>query len=281
MFPLRLNRRFFTLLAVLLLCMSFLTITASAEANPPKDDVIIYTSDPTEPPPTQPTPKPTVPKLTTPPETEPPATTAPTTPTTVTPVEPFTEGNAIAKDLQFHANTNKQFITIETRSGEIFYIVIDYDAPVDEKSEQFSTYFLNKVDDADLMAILEDGNKVEVCGCIDRCYAGHVNTTCPICAKNMTECVGREPEPTEEPTTPATEPVKEPEKKSNSGVALAVPLMTVMVGVMGWYFLKKKMPNPKTKGDTDLDDYDYGMDEDDEDYAEFESYNEQEETESK
>lgn len=68
------------------------------------------------------------------------------------------------------------------------------------------------------MAILEDGNKVEVCGCIDRCYAGHVNTTCPICAKNMTECVGREPEPTEEPTTPATEPVKEPEKKSNSGV---------------------------------------------------------------
>ena len=35
------------------------------------------------------------------------------------------------------------------------------------------------------------------------------------------------------------------------------------------------------KGDTDLDDYDYGMDEDDEDYAEFESYNEQEETESK
>lgn len=184
-------------------------------------------------------------------------------------------------DLQFHANTNKQFITIETRSGEIFYIVIDYDAPVDEKSEQFSTYFLNKVDDADLMAILEDGNKVEVCGCIDRCYAGHVNTTCPICAKNMTECVGREPEPTEEPTTPATEPVKEPEKKSNSGVVLAVLLMTVMVGVMGWYFLKKKMPNPKTKGDTDLDDYDYGMDEDDEDYAEFESYNEQEETESK
>ena len=32
MLPLRLNRRFFTLLAVLMLCMSFLTITASAEA---------------------------------------------------------------------------------------------------------------------------------------------------------------------------------------------------------------------------------------------------------
>ena len=281
MLPLRLNRRFFTLLAVVMLCMSFLTITASAEANPPKDDVIIYTADPTEPKPTEAAPKPTTPKPTTPPETQPPAATAPTTPTTVKPVEPFTEGNAIAKDLQFHADTNKQFITIETRSGEIFYIIIDYDAPVDEKSEQFSTYFLNKVDDADLQALLEDGEKVEVCGCIDRCYAGHVNTTCPICAKNMTECVGREPEPSEEPTVPATEPVKEPEKKSNSGAVLAVLLMIVMVGVMGWYFLKNKMPNPKTKGDTDLDDYDYGMDEDDEDYAEFESYNEQEETESK
>ena len=101
MLPLRLNRRFFTLLAVLMLCMSFLTITASAEANPPKDDVIIYTADPTEPKPTEAAPKPTTPKPTTPPETEPPVTTAPTTPT-VKPVEPFTEGNAIAKDLQFH-----------------------------------------------------------------------------------------------------------------------------------------------------------------------------------
>ena len=57
MLPLRLNRRFFTLLAVLMLCMSFLTITASAEANPPKDDVIIYTADPTEPKPTEAAPR--------------------------------------------------------------------------------------------------------------------------------------------------------------------------------------------------------------------------------
>ena len=85
----RLNRRFFTLLAVLMLCMSFLTITASAEANPPKDDVIIYTAEPTEPKPTEAAPKPTTPKPTTSPETQPPATTAPTTPT-VKPVESFT-----------------------------------------------------------------------------------------------------------------------------------------------------------------------------------------------
>ena len=33
--------------------------------------------------------------------------------------------------------------------------------------------------------------------------------------------------------------------------------------------------SPKTKGNTDLNDYDYGMD-DDEEYADFESYEEEE-----
>lgn len=281
----RLNRRIFALLATLMLCMSILTITASAEANPPKDDVIIYTADPTEPRPTQAptkptTPAPTKPPATEPPATEPPAVAVPTKPATVTPVEPFEEGNAIARDLEYHADTRKQFITIETRSGEIFYIIIDYDAPVDEKNEQFSTYFLNKVDDADLQALLKNGNTVEVCGCIDKCYAGHVNTTCPVCAKNMTECMGKEPEPSEEPTAPATEPVQEPEKKSSPGVILVLLLMVAIAGVLGWYFLKNKLPNSKTKGNTDLDDYDYGMD-DDEEYADFEPYEEKEDAESK
>lgn len=278
----RLNRRLFALLATLMLCLSFLTVTASAEADPPANDVIIYTSDPTEPRPTEAPAKPTTPPATTAPAaTEPPATTAPTQPTTVTPVEPFEEGNAIARDLQYHADTRKQFITIETRSGEVFYIIIDYDAPVDENNEQFNTFFLNKVDDADLQALLEDGDTVEVCSCVDKCYAGHVNTACAICAKDMTQCVGCEPEPTTEPTVAATEPAPEPEKKSNSDAVLAVILIIVLIGVMGWYFLKNKKPDPKTKGNTDLDDYDYGMDEDDDDYADFESYEEKEGAESK
>lgn len=280
--------RIFTLLAVLVLCMSFVTISVSAEANPPADDVIIYTADPTEPCPTtaptkpasQSTSKPaaTQPPATQPPATEPPATTAPTTP--VEPIEPFTQGNAIAKDLQYHADTKKQFITIQTRSGEIFYIIIDYDAPVDENNEQFDTYFLNKVDDLDLKALLEDGETVEVCGCIDRCYAGHVNTTCPVCAKNMTECIGLEPEtePTTPPTTAPTEPVSEPEEKSNPAAAVAVILIIVLFGVLGWHFLKDKFPIPNTKGDTDLDEYDYGMDEE---YADFDPCEEKEEEEPK
>lgn len=267
--------KIFSLLLMLLLSISTLTLPAAAEAKPPADDVIIYTSDPTEPPPTTaPSTKPTT--AATKPTEAPEPTTAPTTaPTTPTISEPFEQGNAIASSLQYHKDTNKQFLTIETRSGEVFYIIIDYDAPVNENLEQFSAYFLNKVDNADLSALLDDGNTVEVCGCIDRCYAGHVNTTCPICAKNMTECVGKEPETTEVPTTAPTEPVKEPEKKSNPAGLLLVLLILGMGGAVAWHFFKNKMPDQQTKGDTDLDDYDYGIDEDDD--LDYDTEDEQEE----
>ena len=269
------KHKIFSLLLILLLSISTLALPAAAEAKPPADDVIIYTSDPTEPPPTTaPSTKPTT--AATKPTEAPEPTTAPTTaPTTPTISEPFEQGNAIASSLQYHKDTNKQFLTIETRSGEVFYIIIDYDAPVNENLEQFSAYFLNKVDNADLSALLDDGNTVEVCGCIDRCYAGHVNTTCPICAKNMTECVGKEPETTEAPTTAPTEPVKEPEKKSNPAGLLLVLLILGMGGAVAWHFFKNKMPDQQTKGDTDLDDYDYGIDEDDD--LDYDTEEEQEE----
>lgn len=270
------KRKVFSLLLILLLSISTLALPAAAEAKPPADDVIIYTSDPTEPPPTTaPTTKPTT--AATKPTEAPAPTTAPTiAPTTPTISEPFEQGNAIASSLQYHKDTNKQFLTIETRSGEVFYIIIDYDAPVNENLEQFSAYFLNKVDNADLSTLLDDGNTVEVCGCIDRCYAGHVNTTCPICAKNMTECVGKEPETAEAPTTAPTEPVKVPEKKSNPA-GLLLGLLILGIGGAGvWYFLKGKMPDQQTKGDTDLDDYDYGINEDDDlDYDTEEGQEEQ------
>lgn len=265
------KRRLIAFALSLALAIPALGVTVFAEANPPADDVIIYTSDPTEPPATE-APKPAKPKETQPPETEPPATTEATKPTIS---KPFEQGNAVASNLQYHADTNKQFITIETRSGEVFYIIIDYDAPVSEDLEQFSTYFLNKVDDADLKAILEDGEVVEVCGCIDKCYAGHVNVTCPICAKNMTECVGLEPEPTEEPTIPVTEPQEEQKKESGASGVLVFLLILGLGGGAGWYFFRDKLTDKKTDGDTDLDEYDYGM-EDDEDYADFEEYKEDE-----
>ena len=258
------KRRFFAMLLALVMSISCLTVTASAEANPPSDDVIIWTSEPTEPQETRPA------------ETQPPATEpAPTEPA---PTEPEPETNAIVRDLLYHEETNKQFITVETRSGEVFYIIIDYDAPTDEKNEQFHTYFLNKVDDADLQALLEDGTVV-TCSCVNRCEAGAVNTSCEICAKNMTECAGTRVEPQTEPTTPPTEPTEEPQEGVNPAAVIAVVLLLILFGAMGYFFLKERFPAKKEKGSTDLDDYDYGMDDEEDEYAEFESYDEDKETE--
>ena len=84
----------------------------------------------------------------------------------VEPGTPFTEdGIALTRDRLFDKATNKQFITVETRSGHTLYIIIDYDKPADEDGEQYHTYFLNPVDEADLLALLEDegGNSPITC----------------------------------------------------------------------------------------------------------------------
>jgi hypothetical protein len=47
------------------------------------------------------------------------------------------EGNAYTRDLLYDKATNKQFITVTTKNGNTFYIVIDYDAPINDEEEQY------------------------------------------------------------------------------------------------------------------------------------------------
>ena len=98
-------------------------------------------------------------------------------------------------------------------------IVIDYDAPVNEQ----------KVDEADLAALVEQG-KPAACSCTDKCHAGAVNTSCPLCAVNMTECAGKEPEPSvpAESEQPNTDP--EPEKESGNNGLLVIVLALALAG---------------------------------------------------
>ena len=122
-------------------------------------------------------------------------TTAPEPEPTIEPGEGFSEeGNLVTRDLLYDEYTNKQFITVQTAGGNTFYIVIDYDKPVDEEGEQYETYFLGMVDEADLLAAFEEtGGELPTCSCTEKCAAGAVNTACPVCATNMTECAGVEP----------------------------------------------------------------------------------------
>ena len=188
------------------------------------------------------------------------------------PGEPLSQGSEFStRDLLYDKDTHKQFITVEGRDGNIFYIVIDYDAPVNEKEEQYQTYFLNKVDEADLAALVEQGEPA-ACSCTDKCHAGAVNTSCPLCAVNMTECVGKEPEPSAPVESQQPDADPEPVKKADSNGLLLVVLAVALAGGGAAYVLKFKKKKPDTKGSADLDDYDYD-DEDEYNDAEDEPEN--------
>ena len=175
---------------------------------------------------------------------------------TIEPGQGFSEeGGFVTRDLLYDENTNKQFITVQTSGGATFYIVIDYDKPVDEDGEQYQTYFLNTVDEADLLAAAEAaGAELASCSCSDKCAAGAVNTDCAVCAVNMTECAGAEPEPEPEPVA---EPDAEPEPetdKGNAGMLLLVLAVAVLGGGAAFYF---KVYRPKQQTATEPEE-DYG-----------------------
>lgn len=184
------------------------------------------------------------------------------------------DGNlTLIDDIGTSTKAGKQFITLESKNGNVFYMIIDRD---DEGEE--TVHFLNQVDEADLMALTGEEETPSVCSCTTKCVAGTVNTSCPVCAVNMTECVGREakPEVPAEPTEPAAE---EPEKKSGVGGILVVLLIVALGGGAAFYIFKQKKAKPQTKGSADLDDYDYGEDKDEYEFEPYEDEPEQDTTE--
>lgn len=184
------------------------------------------------------------------------------------------DGNlTLIDDIGTSTKAGKQFITLESKNGNVFYMIIDRD---DEGEE--TVHFLNQVDEADLMALTGEEETPSVCSCTTKCVAGTVNTSCPVCAVNMTECVGKEakPEVPAEPTEPAAE---EPEKKSGVGGILVVLLIVALGGGAAFYIFKQKKAKPQTKGSADLNDYDYGEDEDEYEFEPYEDEPEQDTTE--
>ena len=167
--------------------------------------------------------------------------------------QPLTpEGNATLVD-DFYGD--KQLITVTTKAGNYFYILIDR---ANEDAET-AVHFLNQVDEADLMALMEDGEAQEapaVCTCTEKCQAGAVNTSCPVCSVNMSECAGVEPE---------VEPEPEPEEEKSGGMgALALVLVLVVLGGGGAFaYIKFIKPKQGAKVSADPDDYDF---EDEEEY---------------
>lgn len=167
------------------------------------------------------------------------------------PGQPFTSGgNMQTLDVLYSAATNKQFITVQSRNGQTYYLVIDYDKPIDEENELYETYFLNLVDDRDLMSVLSEEEIVP--------------TPTP-------EIIYVTPEPTSMPL-PTAVPSAEPEKPEKQGMnqtsLLALLVLLLAGGGAAFFFMKKKKTNaPKSRM---LDESSFDDDEDEDEESEEE-----------
>ena len=164
------------------------------------------------------------------------------------------DGSASVLDEAQETADDKQFYTITTEAGNVFYLIID------GKRDSQNVHFLNGVTEADLMALVEKGDGSmsvipagDTCTCTEKCEAGKVRTDCPVCKNDLTGCVGKETKPSE-PEQPETE---QPKKDTGSiGTIIFVVLALLAVGGIGYYV---KIVRPKQQAaDEEFEDDGYG-----------------------
>ena len=215
--------RFLSFLLLMVVCMSSFSVTAFAYGEDPDSDIVVD------------------------------ETTEAVPDNVLTP-----EGNmTLVDDIQGEDAADKQFITVTSKGGHYFYIIIDR-----ADSGENTVHFLNQVDEADLLALIEEEQTETapiVCVCTEKCTAGDINTSCEICMTTMNKCVGKDTTP--EPTEPA-----EPANTNSAGALLSLVLILGACGGAGYYFLAMK-PKQAKNVPSDLDDFDL---EDEEEYTDDE-----------
>ena len=174
-------------------------------------------------------------------------TTATETPTP-DPVALTPDGNlTLVDDVNGEQAEDKQFVTLVSKNGNYFYLVID------RAGDKENVYFLNLVDEADLLALIEEETPQK-----------------------------EEVEPITEPTPePTSEPEPQPEQKNNTGGILVLLLIVGALGGGAFYYFRFMKNKAQVKGRSDLDEYDFDDDEDEDNDEEYEteeevSINEQE-----
>ena len=127
-----------------------------------------------------------------------------------------------------------EYMTVQTKSGAVFYLVIDRSADTE------NVYFLNQVDELDLMAIMDDAQKQE--------YESSLKEEPQEVTETLIE---------DEPT--ADEPVdEEPQAdlQTNNLALFGVIGVIAALVIGGYVFMKKKAKKDGADLDEDLEFYD-------------------------
>lgn len=152
------------------------------------------------------------------------------------------EGNlTLVDDIQQTDDSEKQFVTLKTKAGNTFYLVID------RTGKQENVYFMNLVDEADLMALVDKDTLDDT----------------PLTGGSVL------PEPRPDPATlteaEATSDAEAPERKSFNMLPMMILLVLAFSGGALWFF-KFRSSKSSVKGRTDLDTYNFN-DDDEDDYV--------------
>ena len=181
------------------------------------------------------------------------------------PMGPLTpEGNlTLVDDYGSTASEGKQFITVTSKDGNYFYIIIDRD----DHGEQ-TVHFLNLVDEEDLMALVDQ----------DTADKMKAQKEAEEAARKAAEDAIRAREEKEAQKEPETE---EPVKEKKASPAAAILSLFILGGMAagGFYLYRQKESSGNSRtGDPDDD---YYLDDDDEDTIEVPEEKEPEEPEQK
>lgn len=172
------------------------------------------------------------------------------------------DGNlTLVDDIGTTTEAGQQFITLQSKDGNTFYLIIDRDDDGDE-----NVYFLNLVDEADLLALMDEDEAAAYTS------TDGVTNTDEDFADTSTASDTEETENTEDADAEADESTDtEDEEKSSSNMLPLILLVLVVIGGAGAYFFmqtKKKQktaerPDPDADY-TDADDDEYLLPEDEE-----------------